>query len=65
MKRHDFSPEPSTFIIDYPYDGGTASLYIEAYSQEDAERRLEAIAGHGELIGELVEVGEVASMAVN
>lgn len=68
MQRHDLSPEVETlrpFIVDYPYEGGTETLYLYAYSLEDAERRLCLIAGHSELLGELIEVGEVASMAVN
>ena len=67
MKRHDFSPEPALreYLVDYPYEGGVETLRIKALSYEDAELRLSRIQAQGELIGEFVLDGEVASMAVN
>ncbi|WMT88268.1 hypothetical protein NO932_06565 [Pelagibacterium sp. 26DY04] len=65
MKRHDFSPEPSTFMIDYPYEGSTRTVYIVAEDWEDAQAQLSALQAFGHIEGELVEVGDIASVMVN
>lgn len=55
----------STFLIDYPYEGGTRTLYIKATDWNDAEAQLRAIRARGTVEGELVEMGEVISIVMN
>jgi len=55
----------STFLIDYPYEGGTRTLYIKATDWNDAEAQLSAIRARGTVEGELVEMGEVISIVMN
>jgi hypothetical protein len=58
-------PDLPTFLIDYPYEGGTRTLYIKAIDWNDAEAQLSAIRARGTVEGELVETGEVTSIVTN
>ena len=54
-------PNLPTFLIDYPYEGGTRTLYIKAIDWNDAEAQLSAIRAGAEVAGELVEIFEAAN----
>ena len=58
-------PNLPTFLIDYPYEGGTRTLYIKATDWNDAESQPRAIRARGTVEGELVEMGEVISIVMN
>lgn len=63
--RHDLDSEPTTFMIDYPYEGGTRTALITARDLEDAHAQLSALQAFGHIEGQLFETGEVASVAIN
>lgn len=42
-----------TYLVDYPFDGGSWSIDVPARSWDEARLRLGSIAQFGEVIGEL------------
>lgn len=63
--RHDLDSEPSTFMIDYPYEGGTRTAYIVATDLEDALAQLSAIQAFGHIEGQLIETGDIHAPTLN
>lgn len=63
--RHDLDTEPSTFMIDYPYEGGTRTALITARDLEDAHAQLSALQAFGHIEGQLFESGDIHAPTLN
>lgn len=63
--RHDLDTEPSTFMIDYPYEGGIRTAYIVAHDWEDAMAQLSALQAFGHIEGQLIESGDIHAPTLN